>query len=89
MCEGDLRVQAVLSGDDGEAEVGVLTFLDNRVDTTTGQIRLKGTFKNENLASVAGAVCQRDTAACSEEGSGGDPLLSAAGRAAGAVRLRH
>jgi multidrug efflux system membrane fusion protein len=30
----------------GDAESGQLTFVDNAVDTTTGTIRLKGTFRN-------------------------------------------
>jgi multidrug efflux system membrane fusion protein len=32
--------------DDGAVEEGRLTFLDNALDTTTGTIRLKGTFQN-------------------------------------------
>ena len=34
----------------GERHSGVLTFVDNAVDQTTGQIRLKATFANEDEA---------------------------------------
>ncbi|HET7785921.1 MAG TPA: efflux RND transporter periplasmic adaptor subunit [Myxococcales bacterium] len=34
----------------GERHTGVLTFVDNAVDQTTGQIRLKATFANEDEA---------------------------------------
>lgn len=40
-----LGVIAVPPGTE-EAEKGVLTFIDNTVDTTTGTLRLKGTFPN-------------------------------------------
>lgn len=35
--------------DGGTAETGELTFIDNTVDTTTGTIKLKGTFANSDL----------------------------------------
>ena len=45
MAQGTLQVMA--RGQDGaDAEYGQLTFVDNNVDTTTGTIRLKGTFQN-------------------------------------------
>jgi membrane fusion protein, multidrug efflux system len=43
-----LVVEAVIPGDNDPGERGVLTFLDNRVDTATGTIRLKGTFQNKD-----------------------------------------
>jgi multidrug efflux system membrane fusion protein len=43
---GELPVQATIPGDDGSPEIGVLTFIDNSVDSTTGMISLKGTFAN-------------------------------------------
>lgn len=46
MASGKLKVEAFLS--EGERPVqGLLTFIDNTVDTATGTIRLKGTFSNE------------------------------------------
>jgi membrane fusion protein, multidrug efflux system len=45
MERGRLRVEATPYGDN-KPEVGYLTFIDNNVDTTTGTIRLKGTFEN-------------------------------------------
>ncbi|MBI5584745.1 MAG: efflux RND transporter periplasmic adaptor subunit [Deltaproteobacteria bacterium] len=45
---GPLKVR--VSGNDGGTftEAGLLTFIDNTVDLTTGTIRLKGTFDNNN-----------------------------------------
>jgi multidrug efflux system membrane fusion protein len=42
-----VKVQAVIGADESHPEDGVLTFVDNAVDTTTGTIKLKGTFANE------------------------------------------
>jgi multidrug efflux system membrane fusion protein len=45
MAQGTLQVAA--RGQDGtDTDLGQLTFVDNNVDTTTGTIRLKGTFQN-------------------------------------------
>jgi len=41
-----LKVEAFLPNDVTGAEQGVLTFIDNNVDKTTGTILLKGTFPN-------------------------------------------
>lgn len=48
MAAGSLKVTAVLPKEEKNPEEGVLTFVDNVVDNTTGTIRLKATFKNEN-----------------------------------------
>ena len=47
MTGGSLRVEALPPNDTGTAEQGVLTFIDNAVDKTTGMILLKGTFANK------------------------------------------
>ena len=46
MAEGTLQVQVLPSGDPKPVS-GTVTFIDNTVDTTTGTIRLKATFANE------------------------------------------
>ncbi|HWR58665.1 MAG TPA: efflux RND transporter periplasmic adaptor subunit [Thermodesulfovibrionales bacterium] len=46
MSMGKLKVQAVIGQDQSHPEEGVLTFVDNAVDTTTGTIKLKATFAN-------------------------------------------
>jgi multidrug efflux system membrane fusion protein len=46
MGQGQLRVQAAPQADISSQESGVLTFIDNSVDATTGTIKLKGTFQN-------------------------------------------
>ncbi len=48
MAQGKLAVTARPQDDPGGEESGVLTFVDNAVDTTTGTIKLKGTFPNSD-----------------------------------------
>ena len=47
MAEGQLPVHVTSQADPGLQESGVLTFVDNTVDATTGTIKLKGTFQNK------------------------------------------
>jgi multidrug efflux system membrane fusion protein len=44
---GSLRVTARLNGDKKQLQTGQLSFVDNNVDKTTGTIRLRATFANE------------------------------------------
>lgn len=46
MAAGKLGVKAVIPNDEGLPESGVLTFVNNTVDSNTGTILLKGTFPN-------------------------------------------
>lgn len=46
--EGPLRVEALILGDEKNPVPGVLTFINNSVDTSTGTIQLKGTFENRD-----------------------------------------
>jgi len=46
MAEGKLPVTAIPQDSSAQPETGVLTFIDNNVDMTTGTIKLKGTFGN-------------------------------------------
>jgi len=46
MMAGALKAEAVIPGDEKPPEQGILTFVDNAVDTATGTIKLKGTFEN-------------------------------------------
>lgn len=46
MARGKLLVIATPQDDPSLQETGVLTFVDNSVDTTTGTIKLRGTFTN-------------------------------------------
>ncbi len=50
MAQGKLQVVATPQEAGGASETGVLTFIDNNVDATTGTIKLKGTFKNTSRA---------------------------------------
>jgi len=45
---GELKVGAIIPGDEKRPARGELTFIDNAVDKTTGTIKLKGTFANED-----------------------------------------
>ncbi len=44
----ELKVEAVIPGDERRPVRGELTFIDNAVDRTTGTIKLKGTFENRD-----------------------------------------
>ncbi len=46
--QGELKVAAIIPGDEKRPALGDLTFIDNTVDKTTGTIKLKGTFANED-----------------------------------------
>jgi multidrug efflux system membrane fusion protein len=46
MASGKLQVEAIVPMTEERVERGVVTFVDNAVDTSTGTIRLKGTFAN-------------------------------------------
>jgi multidrug efflux system membrane fusion protein len=46
MAQGKLPVYASPQDDASQQEAGFLTFIDNAVDSTTGTIKLKGTFPN-------------------------------------------
>lgn len=48
MAGGVLKVEALLSKDDRNPVSGKLTFIENAVDTTTGTIKLKGSFANND-----------------------------------------
>ncbi len=48
MAGGQLLVRAQPSGDTGAPSIGRVNFIDNAVDTTTGTIKVKGTFPNED-----------------------------------------
>jgi len=50
MADGKLPVIAMPQSDASKQETGVLTFIDNAVDMTTGTIKLKGTFENKDRA---------------------------------------
>lgn len=45
---GQLKVLAYPKGETTNPAVGRLTFIDNGVDTTTGTVKLKGTFRNKD-----------------------------------------
>jgi multidrug efflux system membrane fusion protein len=47
MAQSTLHVQATIPTDPGAPEIGTVTFVDNTVDITTGTIKLKATFTNE------------------------------------------
>jgi multidrug efflux system membrane fusion protein len=47
MAAGELKVSASFPSDEGRPELGVLEFVDNAVDRSTGTIKLKGVFTNK------------------------------------------
>jgi membrane fusion protein, multidrug efflux system len=46
MAKGKLAVSALAPNDQGPPATGLINFIDNAVDPTTGQIKVKGTFPN-------------------------------------------
>ncbi len=48
MSAGSLKVVVLINKEDTRPEQGVLTFVDNAVDSSTGTIRLKATFANKD-----------------------------------------
>lgn len=48
MASGKPQVEALVPMNEERPERGVVTFIDNAVDTNTGTIRLKGTFSNQD-----------------------------------------
>ncbi|MBI1811835.1 MAG: efflux RND transporter periplasmic adaptor subunit [Nitrospirae bacterium] len=50
MSAGKLNVEVFLSKEDKKSFHGVLSFMDNTVDTATGTIKLKATFSNKEKA---------------------------------------
>jgi multidrug efflux system membrane fusion protein len=48
MAAGRLEAEAYISKEDREPEQGLLTFIDNSVDLSTGTIKLKATFPNSH-----------------------------------------
>jgi multidrug efflux system membrane fusion protein len=48
MAQGTLRVEARPASGTGPVAVGNITFVDNSVDQTTGTIKVKGTFSNQD-----------------------------------------
>ncbi|MBM4135789.1 MAG: efflux RND transporter periplasmic adaptor subunit [Nitrospira sp.] len=48
MSSGKVKVEAIIAKDEDRPVEGVLTFVDNAVDTSTGTIKLKATFGNKD-----------------------------------------
>lgn len=48
MSGGKLKVSAFITAEESIPEEGLLTFIDNAVDTATGTIKLKASFANKN-----------------------------------------
>lgn len=48
MARGRLAVEAAISDTDTSPPIGRITFVDNAVDATTGTIKIKGTFPNDD-----------------------------------------
>jgi membrane fusion protein, multidrug efflux system len=49
MAQGELKVRARAPDEPGGPSFGRINFVDNAVDVTTGTIKVKGTFPNEDL----------------------------------------
>ena len=54
-----LAVRVFSTDDPNRGASGVLSVIDNEVDTSTGTIHLKATFENRDGDALAGPVCHR------------------------------
>lgn len=48
MASGQLKIEAAIPNERGDAETGAISFLDNAVNPATGTIKLKGVFANKS-----------------------------------------
>jgi multidrug efflux system membrane fusion protein len=69
MAEGRLPVEAVIPNDIGPRPRGVLTFVDNTVDQTTGTIKLRGTFDNSDRRLWPGQFVNVATTLTTQKGA--------------------
>jgi len=67
MSAGKLPVEAIIPNDSGRPEGGIISFVDNTVDSTTGTIRLKGTFANKEKRLWPGQFVQVNLTLTMEE----------------------
>ena len=89
MNQPTLPVAAFLSGDKLHSVKGSLTFLDNRVSSDTGRIRLKATFGNNNRRLWPGQFVDVVTDIDHPAGCGCAAFQGNSNRSARAVRFRH
>jgi multidrug efflux system membrane fusion protein len=66
MAKGKLAVTASVPSDDGPPSKGLINFIDNAVDVTTGQIKVKGTFPNTDRKLWPGQFVNVDVTLSSE-----------------------
>src|SRR3954466_12458321 len=60
MAAGTIRVEAHAPNDTGRASIGRIDFIDIAVDNTTGTIKVKGTFPNEDRKLTPGQFVNVD-----------------------------
>ena len=58
MSAGELAVEAIIPSDGERSETGFISFVDNAVDRSTGTIRLKGAFANQERRLWPGQFVQ-------------------------------
>src|SRR5262249_20712716 len=59
MAQGSVSVEARAPNDTGKPSVGKIDFIDIAVDATTGTIKVKGTFANEDRRLTPGQFVNR------------------------------
>ena len=89
MASGKLKVEAFISGEETTPEQGVLTFIDNTVDMTTGTIKLKGTFANKEKRLWPGQFINVFLTLTIAAGCDRDSLSGSSDRAVRSVCLCH
>jgi multidrug efflux system membrane fusion protein len=69
MARGALRVEARPAQGDGPVAIGTITFVDNAVDQTTGTIKIKGTFPNDDRSLWPGQFINATVRLATETGA--------------------
>ena len=88
MARGELRVAADIPESGLPPEEGTLSFLDNKVNSQTGTVLLKGSFANTSRHLWPGQFVTATLTLDDPARRGRDPGRRGAGRPDGAVRLR-
>jgi membrane fusion protein, multidrug efflux system len=69
MSTRQLKVEALIENDEKHPVEGILTFVDNAVDSATGTIRLKGTFENREKRLWPGQFVDAILTLATEQGA--------------------
>ena len=85
----DSRSRRLIAGTPPRSTKASLAVVDNEIDQTTGTVKLKATFPNNDLKLWPGKFVNARLVLTTRKGRHGDSFERRAARAAGHLRLRH